>query len=88
MSQTYTSVFIVDDHRVVRQGLRSLLSQYPNIQVVGEADGGPETVELITSLKPDVVLLDIRLAELSGLDLARQLQRTGVPIAYHHPDLL
>lgn len=77
MSQEYTSVFIVDDHLVVRQGLRSLLSQYPNIQVMGEADGGPDTVELITRLQPDIVLLDIRLADQSGLDLARQLGQAG-----------
>jgi len=77
MSQECTSVFIVDDHLVVRQGLRSLLSQYPNIQVMGEADGGPDTVELITSLQPDIVLLDIRLAGQSGLDLARQLRQAG-----------
>jgi DNA-binding NarL/FixJ family response regulator len=75
MRQEDTSVFIVDDHLVVRQGLRSLLAQYPGIRVVGEADGGPDTIELITSLQPDVVLLDIRLAGPSGLDLARQLQR-------------
>jgi len=77
MSQECTSVFIVDDHLVVRQGLRSLLSQYPNIQVMGEADGGPDTVELITSLQPDIVLLDIRLAGQGGLDLARQLRQAG-----------
>lgn len=75
MSLKGTSVFIVDDHLVVRQGLRSLLSQYPDIRVVGEADGGRDTVKLIARLQPDVVLLDIRLAGPSGLDLARQLQR-------------
>jgi len=61
---------------VVRQGLRSLLSQYPDIQVVGEADGGPGALELIAELQPDVVLLDIRLSGRSGLELARQLRRS------------
>lgn len=68
-------VLLVDDHLVVRQGLRSLLSQYPDIQVVGETEGGPAVLELVTGLRPDVVLLDVRLADSSGLDLARQLQR-------------
>jgi len=67
-------VLIVDDHPMVRQGLRSLLSQYPDIQVVGEADGGPTALELVTKLQPDVILLDIRLAGVSGLDLAPQLR--------------
>ena len=70
-------VLIVDDHPVVRQGLRSLLSQYPDIQVVGEADGSPAALGLIADLRPDVVLLDIRLAGPSGLELARQLRRSG-----------
>lgn len=77
MSQEATRVLVVDDHLVVRQGLRSLLTQYPDIRVVGEAEGGPATLELIAGLQPDVVLLDIRLAGPSGLELARQLRRSG-----------
>jgi DNA-binding NarL/FixJ family response regulator len=72
----HTRVVVVDDHPVVRNGLRSLLSQYADIQVVGEADGGQSALELITELQPDVVLLDIRLVGPSGVDLARQLRRT------------
>jgi DNA-binding NarL/FixJ family response regulator len=67
---------VVDDHPIVRQGLRSLLSQYPDIEVVEDAEGGPPALELIANLQPDVVLLDIRLAGPSGLDLARQLRRS------------
>lgn len=72
-----TRVLLIDDHPVVRQGLHSLLSQYPDIEVVAEADGGPVALQLINELRPDVVLLDIRLAGLSGLELARQLRRSG-----------
>jgi DNA-binding NarL/FixJ family response regulator len=72
-----TRVLVVDDHLVVRQGLRSLLSQYPDIEVVGEADGGPAALKLITDLQPDVVLLDIRMAGPSGLEVAGQLRRSG-----------
>ncbi len=69
-----TRVLIVDDHPVVRQGLRSLLAEYSDIQVVGETEGGPEFLELVDQLQPDVILLDIRLVGSSGLDLARQLR--------------
>ena len=72
-----TRVLVVDDHLVVRQGLRSLLSQYPDIEVVGEADGGPAALKLVTDLQPDVVLLDIRMAGPSGLEVAGQLRRSG-----------
>lgn len=72
-----TRVLLVDDHLVVRQGLRSLLSQYPDIEVVGEAEGGQATLDLVADLQPDVVLLDIRMAGPSGLDLAAQLRRSG-----------
>ncbi len=67
-------VLIIDDHPVVRHGLRSLLSQYAEIQVVGEAEKGAVALRLIAELTPDVVLLDIRLAEQSGLELAQTLQ--------------
>ena len=70
-------VLMVDDHPVVRKGLRSLLSQYADIQVVGEAEGGPAALEMVGRLQPHVVLLDIRLAGPSGLELARRLRRTG-----------
>jgi DNA-binding NarL/FixJ family response regulator len=71
-------VVIVDDHPVVRQGLRSLLSQYPDIEVVGEADGGPQALAVIADLQPDVALLDIRMVGQSGLELATQMRRSGL----------
>jgi DNA-binding NarL/FixJ family response regulator len=72
-----TRVLIVDDHPVVRQGLRSLLSQYTDIEVVGEADGAPLALAQVADLQPDVVLVDIRMVGQSGLDLARELRRSG-----------
>jgi len=77
METPHTRVVVVDDHPVVRQGLRSLLGQYPDIQVVGETNGGGDALELIAGLQPDVVLLDIRLMGSNGLDLARQLRRAA-----------
>lgn len=68
-------ILLVDDHLVVRQGLRSLLSQYSDIQVVGEAEDSQAALDLVSELRPDVILLDVRLADANGLDFARQLQR-------------
>jgi two-component system response regulator DevR len=72
-------VLIIDDHPVVRHGLRNLLAQYPEIQIVGEAEGGSPALGLVAERNPDVVLLDIRLAEQSGLDLAQTLQHQHSP---------
>ncbi len=74
-----TRVAIIDDHPVVRQGLRSLLSQHPVIEIVGEAGNPARALELIHEEQPDVVLLDIRLEQHSGIDLAQQLRRMQSP---------
>ena len=73
-----TSVVVVDDHPVVRQGIQSLLSQYSDIHVLGEAENSSAALELINECRPDIVLLDIRLADQNGLDVARQLQRSDI----------
>jgi DNA-binding NarL/FixJ family response regulator len=62
-------VFLVDDHDLVREGIRALLEQDPEIEVVGEAGDGQEAIRQVTQLKPDVVLMDIRLpGGLGGLE--------------------
>ena len=64
-----TSVLVVDDHPIVRQGLRSLLSNYPHFEVVGEAASIEEALAVHRRTHPDVSLVDIRLGAESGLDL-------------------
>ena len=64
-----TTILIVDDHPIVRQGLRSMLSNYPEFDVVGEAATAAEAIELFRELRPDVCLVDIRLGAGSGLDV-------------------
>jgi DNA-binding NarL/FixJ family response regulator len=73
-------IHIVDDHPVVRRGLRSLLSNYADFAVVGESATVEEGKTHITELAPDVVLLDVRLPGASGLDLLQWLRE-------HHPKL-
>lgn len=73
-----TRILIVDDHEVVRLGLRSLLEQQPHMEVVGEAETAGEAVLLAQRLHPDVVLLDIRLPGQSGVEACREIKE-GAP---------
>ena len=62
-----TSVLIADDHKILRQGLRAILEQREDIEVIGEAGNGREAVELCKRLNPDVVVLDVAMPEMSGV---------------------
>ena len=73
-------VLIVDDHAVVREGIRHVLSSDDDFTVVGEASGGEEGVELAQSLQPDVIVLDLSMPDLSGMDAAARI-RQAVPAA-------
>lgn len=68
-------ILVVDDHEVVRLGLRTLLAQAAHLEIVGEAGTAAGAVSETERLKPDVVLLDIRLPDASGFDACRQIQR-------------
>ncbi len=67
------SILLVDDHEVVRLGLRSLLDHHPGFEVVGEASAEAEAVEKALELQPDLILMDIRLAGGSGVDACQQI---------------
>ena len=68
------SVFLVDDHRILREGLALLLQSQSDIRVVGEAEDGREAVGKILAARPDVVLMDITMPELNGIEAARQIR--------------
>lgn len=76
MTQTIRTL-IVDDEPLARKGLLVRLSEYPNIEVVGEASSGREAVTLIASLKPDLVFLDIQMPGWNGFDVLKELKSTA-----------
>jgi DNA-binding NarL/FixJ family response regulator len=78
MAETPIRVLVVDDHPVVRQGLRTFLDLQPDITVVGEAADGDACAELAAELRPDVVLLDLRMPGADGLTALRGLRERGV----------
>jgi two-component system, NarL family, response regulator LiaR len=71
--QPQIKVLLVDDHSVVRQGLRSFLELLGDIQVVGEASGGAEAVDLAIHLSPDIVLMDLVMPGMNGIEATRQI---------------
>jgi len=77
MVATVTRIFLADDHPVVRRGLRALLESEPYFKVVGESSDGLETVRLVRKLKPDVLILDLKMPGLSGLEVTRRVKQVS-----------
>jgi DNA-binding NarL/FixJ family response regulator len=69
------TILLADDHIVVRQGLRSLIDSQTDFTVVGEASDGQETMQMVEELKPDVLVLDLMMPGLNGLEITRQVWR-------------
>ena len=76
-----TRLLLVDDHKVVRSGLRMLLDNEADLTIVGEADTGQEALQLVEQLQPDLVLMDIGLPDLSGIDVTYQIKQRWPKIA-------
>ncbi|TFH50304.1 MAG: response regulator transcription factor [Lysobacterales bacterium] len=71
-----TTVLLADDHKILRQGLRTLLEQEEDIEIVGEADNGRLSVKLAGELAPDVVIMDVAMPDLNGIDATRRIMET------------
>ena len=69
-------VLLVDDHAMVRETLRSVLEGYPNLAVVGEASNGEEAVQLVHELTPSVVVMDINMPKLNGIDATMRIKKS------------
>jgi len=73
-------VVLADDHPVVRTGIRNLLGRSPDIQVVGEASTGEDALRLVDELTPDVLLLDMEMPGLKGVEVAQKLHEAGTAV--------
>jgi DNA-binding NarL/FixJ family response regulator len=73
VSDRVIRVLLADDHTIVRQGLKLILAQQPDFQVIGEAGTGKEAAELAEKLKPDLVLMDVQMPDLNGIEATRRM---------------
>ena len=78
MENKNTTVFLVDDHELIREGIKQLLELGGDIDVVGQASNGEEAIQMILKYRPDVVLLDINMPKMNGIDVLRRLKDLGV----------
>ena len=75
-----TRVVLADDHPIVRASIRRLLERAGDIEVVGEASNGLETIHMVEELDPDVLLLDVEMPGMKGFEVARRLQAAGAAV--------
>lgn len=80
MERTPISVFIVEDHTIVREGLRALLTADPTFAVVGETDNGHDAIRLVTTAKPTLVLMDLSMPDMNGMEATREIKKRNPEI--------
>jgi DNA-binding NarL/FixJ family response regulator len=82
------NIVIADDHHIVRKGIQAILSEQPDIKIIGESNDGLETVSLVERLQPDILVLDLMMGGINGLEVTRQLNkkapRTGIIVLSMH----
>src|SRR5438874_6176758 len=81
-THTKLKVLLVDDHPITRQGMKALVNQQPNLEVVGEADNAPYAIELVGKLQPDLAIVDIALKTTNGIELTKNIkvQAPNLPV--------
>ncbi len=77
MSEKAITILLADDHTIVRQGLAKMLAEEPDFKVIGEAQDGREAVRKVATLNPDVILMDITMPLLNGIEATRQIKKTS-----------
>ena len=92
MKHHRTSILIADDHEVVRNGIRSYLETIPDFQVVGESASGEETLSMVAELIPDIVLLDLIMPGMDGIETTRRVKQVSprsqvVVLTSYHEDV-
>ncbi len=92
MKHHRTSILIADDHEVVRNGIRSYLEKISDFQVVGEASSGEETLSMVAEMIPDIVLLDLIMPGMDGIETTRRIKHTSprtqvVVLTSYHEDI-
>lgn len=92
MADHAITILLADDHTIVRQGLKLILSANSDLQVIGEAANGHEAVDLVQKLKPDIVLMDVAMPDLNGIEATRRMiadnPRTRVLVLSMHKEAL
>ncbi len=82
------SIVLADDHKIVRQGIKSLLEMEPDFRIIGEAGDGLEAVRCIENLHPDILVVDLSMPYLSGIEVIREIQKrspkTGIIVLSMH----
>jgi len=76
-----TTILLADGHRLVRQGIRRIFDDEPDLEVVGEADNGEDTVKLARELKPDVIVMETRMGKVDSVEATRRVKA-------HHPEAI
>ena len=71
------TIALVDDHMLVRNGIKSLLEEEQDLKVIAEGSNGFEAIDIVDKYKPDILIIDVRMPELNGIDAVRKIQDKG-----------
>lgn len=79
MNQT-TTIILADDHSLVRDGIRALLESESDLEVIGEVSNGKEALAMVAEKRPDLLIIDIRMPEMNGIDAVKEINKNKIPV--------